>query len=181
MIGGKCFRCGEQITDPKFPFSPPWEVHHSDSTSVCWGNWLLLASFSFSDLPWGPDLYTSCVLVLPLLVFLIFQQDSVPEMCPPTRVGVPGGEKGASQHRRACCKIRGGSEAASSLFAVQLDEVKRGHTGMDRKRAQHPFWEMKCLSRKKKKKKCHKKHLMVHFWKTCLPRDTHIHVLCPAC
>ena len=86
MIGWKCFRCGEQITDPKFPFFPPWEVHHSDSTSICWGNWLLLASFSVSDLPWGPDLYTSCVLVLPLLVFLIFQQDSVPEMCPPTRV-----------------------------------------------------------------------------------------------
>lgn len=90
----------------QIPFLSCWEVHHSDSTSICWGNWLLLASFSVSDLPWGPDLYTSCVLVLPLLVFLIFQQDSVPEMCPPTRVGgVPGGEKGASQHRRVCCKI----------------------------------------------------------------------------
>lgn len=74
-------------------------------------------------------------------------------MCPPTRVGagegggkggeggagVPGGEKGASQHHRVCCKIRGGSETASSLFVAQLDEVKKGHTGMDRKRAQHPF------------------------------------------
>ena len=38
-------------------------------------------------LAWDPDLYPSCVLVLPLLVFFIFQRDSIPEMCPPTRVG----------------------------------------------------------------------------------------------
>lgn len=102
----------------QIPFLSCWEVHHSDSTSICWGNWLLLASFSVSDLPWGPDLYTSCVLVLPLLVFLIFQQDSVPEMCPPTRVAGGGCLEGRKEPASTAGFVVRSWRIRNSIFVV---------------------------------------------------------------